>query len=174
MKILITGRPGSGKSTMVGRLRDYLEGKGLSVGGIITPEVRVGGSRWGFEVVDIASGRRALLASLETEGPRIGRYGVNLAAMDELAVPAIRRSLDEDECLVIDEIGPMELKSQEFRRAVDEALNSDVLLIAAVHRRTLQSIKKREDIRVFVVDPEKRDRVYGRIIDLLGDYHGMR
>ncbi|WP_461465524.1 nucleoside-triphosphatase, partial [Methanothermobacter thermautotrophicus] len=57
---------------------------------------------------------------------------------------------------------------------VDEALNSDVLLIAAVHRRTLQSIKKREDIRVFVVDPEKRDRVYGRIIDLLGDYHGMR
>jgi|GEM_PF-1111195 len=33
MKILITGRPGSGKSTMVGRLRDYLEGMGLSVGG---------------------------------------------------------------------------------------------------------------------------------------------
>lgn len=174
MKILITGRPGSGKSTMVGRLRDYLEGKGLSVGGIITPEVRVGGSRRGFEVVDIASGRRALLASLETDGPRIGRYGVNLAAMDELAVPAIRRAMEENECLIIDEIGPMELKSEEFRRAVDEALNSDVLLIAAVHRRTLQSIKKREDIRVFVVDPEKRDRVYGRIIDLLGDYHGMR
>ena len=63
----------------------------------------------------------------------------------------------------------MELKSEGFRRAVEEALDSEVPVVAAVHRKLVQSIRKRGDIRVFVVAPESRDHVYRRIIDLLGD-----
>ncbi|MGB9838604.1 NTPase [Methanothermobacter sp.] len=169
MKILITGRPGSGKSTLIERIKDHLELKGLSTGGIFTPEVREGSSRVGFEVVDIKSGRRGLLASVDRMGPRVGRYGVNVDVVDEIAVPAIMRALREDDCVLIDEIAPMELKSERFRRAVDEALNSDVPVVAAVHRKLVQSIRERGDIRVFVVDPDSRDHVYRRIIDLLGD-----
>jgi len=169
VKILITGRPGSGKSTLIERIKGHMEREGLSVGGILTPEVRSGSSRVGFEVVDIKSGVRGLLASVNTRGPRVGRYGVNVDVIDEVAVPAIRRAIREDDCVIIDEIAPMELKSEEFRRVVEEALDSGIPLIAAVHRNLLQSIRKRDDIRVFAVDPENRDNVYQRIIDLLGD-----
>ncbi|ADL59035.1 nucleotide kinase related protein [Methanothermobacter marburgensis str. Marburg] len=169
VKILITGRPGSGKSTLIERIKDYLELSGLSTGGIFTPEVREGSSRVGFEVVDIKSGRRGLLASVDSRGPRVGRYGVNVEVIDEIAVPAIMRALKEDDCVLIDEIAPMELKSEGFRRAVEEALDSEVPVVAAVHRKLVQSIRKRGDIRVFVVAPESRDHVYRRIIDLLGD-----
>lgn len=86
MKIVITGRPGSGKSTLVWRIRSYLEETDRSTGGIITPEIREGSSRRGFEIVDIKSGRRAVLAALDIRGPRVGRYGVSVEAVDEVAV----------------------------------------------------------------------------------------
>jgi len=168
VKIVITGRHGSGKSTLVWRIRSYLEETDRSTGGIITPEIREGSSRRGFEIVDIKSGRRAVLAALDIRGPRVGRYGVSVEAVDEVAVPALRRAMEEDEYVIIDEIAPMELKSEEFRGLVDELFSSGVNVIAAVHRGLVQSIKKRGDIKLFVINPENRDDIYREIIDLLG------
>ncbi|MEM4581054.1 MAG: nucleoside-triphosphatase, partial [Candidatus Korarchaeum sp.] len=56
-KFIITGRPGSGKSTCVAILMEGLRSKGIGFGGIRTPEVREGGIRTGFIVEDLLTGR---------------------------------------------------------------------------------------------------------------------
>jgi hypothetical protein len=45
---LLTGRPGSGKSTVIGRTVELLRERGVRVGGVVCPEVREGGGRVGF------------------------------------------------------------------------------------------------------------------------------
>ncbi len=41
MKLLVTGGPGSGKSTVFMKIVEKLRNKGLRIGGIVTPEIRV-------------------------------------------------------------------------------------------------------------------------------------
>ena len=55
MKIFLTGRPGSGKSTVLMKVMERLEAKGLKIGGITTPEVRAKGRRVAFRVVALSS-----------------------------------------------------------------------------------------------------------------------
>ncbi len=66
-KILITGPPRSGKSTLISRIIEYYSKKNYVIYGFLTPEVRMGGKRVGFDVEDIYSGKRNKLA-------RIGNY----------------------------------------------------------------------------------------------------
>ncbi len=76
MNILLTGDPGSGKSTLVQEL--IREMRGFRLAGIITPEIREGRKRSGFKIIDLVSGEEETLASVRfQEGPRVGRYGTN-------------------------------------------------------------------------------------------------
>lgn len=51
--ILITGKPGTGKSTLVSKLVDEFKAKGVTLKGFWTKEVRKEGNRIGFDVVTI-------------------------------------------------------------------------------------------------------------------------
>jgi len=51
--LLVTGAPGIGKTTVVTKTIEMLKAEGLSVGGIISREIRDGKSRVGFEIVDL-------------------------------------------------------------------------------------------------------------------------
>jgi nucleoside-triphosphatase len=51
VRLLIAGRPGSGKTTAVSRLAALLREAGLPVGGFVTTELRERGRRVGFEIV---------------------------------------------------------------------------------------------------------------------------
>lgn len=81
--ILLTGRPGVGKSTIIKAVVSRL---GQRTGGFYTREVRDAGKRTGFEIVSLA-GETNLLATkspditFATEAP-FGKYRVNLAAID--------------------------------------------------------------------------------------------
>ncbi|RLF00094.1 MAG: NTPase, partial [Thermoprotei archaeon] len=52
-----------------------------------------------------------------------------------VGVAAIRRAVEEADVVVIDEIGPMELYSEEFKAAVAEALDSPKPVVATIHVR---------------------------------------
>lgn len=160
--MLVTGPPGCGKTTVLLKLYKLLGDRGYVVGGIISPEMRREGIREGFEIVDLL-GRRGILAhiSLATSGaPMISRYGVDLRDLDEISREAFSRDAD---VFIVDEIGPMELKSNVFASEVWRKLDSETPVAAAVHFRTsagfIARVKDRSDTRLVVVTAKNRDRL---------------
>jgi len=132
MKIAVTGNPGVGKSTLV---RQVVERVPLSAGGMITAEIRKCGRRVGFSVRDLATGTEGILAHLHlADGPAFGRYRLNLRDLDEIGAGAIERAIEETQLVVVDEVGPMELHSPRFVRAVERALAEAPHLLLTVHR----------------------------------------
>lgn len=158
---IITGQPGSGKTSVIERAMTILRGRGLRAGGMYCPEIREGGVRVGFKIVDVMTGEEGILAHVnQPTGPQVSRYRVNVASVDELSESAINRALSEADFLVIDEIAPMEIHSEGFKRAVLAALDSPKPVLAVIHQRTrtgfIGEVKAREDVVIFEVADETR------------------
>ena len=132
LAILLTGVPGSGKTTAI---KEILASLNCQAGGFYTQEIRTKGRRMGFKLITL-DGREGLLAHRDFKGPhRIGRYGVDLTALETIGVEAIQQATAELDLVVIDEIGPMELISDRFRRAVLTALESDRPMLGSIVQR---------------------------------------
>jgi len=132
MKVVVTGQPGVGKTTLVERVLAEVP---LRAGGMITREIRKVGRRVGFAVIDVATGREGVLAHIHLpHGPRLGRYRVNLEDLEEVGAAAIEWAVEHAELIVVDEVGPMELKSLRFVAAVERALEAPKHLLLTVHR----------------------------------------
>jgi nucleoside-triphosphatase len=113
-----------------------LKSAGIIVGGCTTSEVRSGGVRTGFEIRDLTTGNFGQLASTSSKfGPRVGRYRVNLTDLAKVGASGLDTASTSSEMVVIDEVGPMELVSPEFRRAVRGCIESGRPLLAVIHER---------------------------------------
>ncbi|RLE48781.1 MAG: hypothetical protein DRJ31_06495 [Candidatus Methanomethylicota archaeon] len=134
MKVLITGKPGIGKTTVFMKAIEKLKQMGFKVGGMMCPEVRTGFEREGFKVIDLESKKEGWLASKKFKvGPRIGRYIVNVHDLENIGVEAVRKALSEADIVAVDEVGPMELKSKAFEKIIDDLLNSEKKALIVVH-----------------------------------------
>lgn len=158
LNLLVTGRPGVGKTTLVERVLDRLRGS-LRLAGFTTAGVRgADGQRLGFRVVTV-DGKQAELARVGLHSPlRVGRYGVNVEAFERLALPELaRRDVD---LIVIDEIGKMECASDSFRRAVHRALDAPVNVLATLgitDLAFLQAVRQRPDIELRALTESNRE-----------------
>lgn len=146
------------------RTVEALKAKGYSVGGMISRDVRSGGSRVGFEVLDLSSDKRGWLARVnQKSGPQVGKYRVNLEDLDSIGAKAIVHAVDTCDVVAIDEIGPMELFSEKFKEAVEKAVESDKLVVGVVHwkakERLIDEVKKREDAEIMTVTLENRNKI---------------
>jgi nucleoside-triphosphatase len=169
MKILLEGRPGSGKTTVVARLLDLLRARGVTLAGFVTHEVRERGRRVGFEL-ETVDGRRAMLAHVDFDGPpRVGRYGVDLAAFERLALPTLEAPR-LGRVVVIDELGKMELASPPFREAVARIFDSDADVVATVHvfaHPFTDGLKRRADVERVRLMPSNRGELPDRLLRLI-------
>lgn len=174
--ILLTGSPGTGKTTVLTKVVELLREKGCKVGGIISREVRSSGTRVGFEIVDVASSKRGWLAHVnQPTGPSVGRYRVNLEDLNNVGADAIVKAVGEADVIVIDEVGPMELFSEKFKQAVKMAVDSGKPLVGVVHWKAkdklIDEIKSRADAEVHVVNFENRNSLHiaiaEKVVDLL-------
>jgi nucleoside-triphosphatase len=121
-----------GKTTVARSLIEQLRRRGIPVAGFTTEELREEGRRVGF-AVEAIEGERAVLAHAHLPGPpRVGRYGVDLAAFERVALPALSDP-PTGAVVVIDELGKMELASAAFRQVVEALFDGDVPLAATVH-----------------------------------------
>jgi nucleoside-triphosphatase len=168
--LLLSGTPGIGKTAVLMKTISALKEKRLSVGGMISCEVREGGARVGFEIQDMASSRRGWLAHINQKaGPQVGRYRVNLEDLNAIGAQAVLDAVEKCQVIAIDEIGPMELFSEAFKDAAWKALGSRKLVIAVVHwkaeDRLIKEAKKREDAEIITVTLENREKLNQQITE---------
>jgi nucleoside-triphosphatase len=165
MKLLLTGPPGVGKTTIIHTVISALR---MPAGGFYTQEERRGGQRVGFAIKTLDGGE-GILAHIDYGGRhRIGKYGVDLSRFEALALPALEQALQEKELIVIDEIGKMELFSRRFQAMVTRILDQDERhLLGVIHQGRdsfAESIRRREDVELTSVSRADRDGLPSRII----------
>ncbi|MEM3666453.1 MAG: NTPase [Candidatus Bathyarchaeia archaeon] len=167
--LLLTGNPGVGKTTVLLRVVKVLKSEGYCVGGMISREVRSCGARIGFEILDLGSGKRGWLAHVQQRhGPQVGKYRVNLEDLKNMGANAIDNASEKSDIIIVDEIGPMELYSENFKEAMKKAVESGKLIIGTVHWRAkdklIDAIKSREDCEIYTVTYENRANLHETLI----------
>ena len=165
MKLLLTGPPGIGKTTVI---HTVLAGIEINAGGFYTHEMREGGRRVGFTLKTL-DGNEGVLAHIDYQGGhRVGRYVVDIPLFEDMALPALERAVRTKELIVIDEIGKMELFSRRFQEMVLRVLDQDerhLLGVIYQGRGTfVESIRRRADVEVIVVSHANRDELPPQLI----------
>jgi nucleoside-triphosphatase len=171
-KLLLEGRPGSGKTTVARGLVELLKEKEMSVAGFVTEEIRERGRRVGFSI-QVVGGERATLAHVELAAPvRVGRYGVDTATFERLSIPALE-SRKPEAVLVIDELGKMELVSEAFREVVTEIFSGDHAIFATVHAYRhpfTDALKERPQVKIRHITARNREGLPDQLAaELTGD-----
>ena len=155
--ILITGPPGIGKTTLIMKLARNLAD--LRPVGFYTEEIREGGTRVGFALVDFAGVRRTLSHIDIKSRNRVGRYGVDVSAFEGFlrGIPFLG---PDSQIIVIDEIGKMECMSSEFGELLKTLLDSQKPLVATIAEKgegLIADTKKRRDVEIFAMTRMNRD-----------------
>ncbi len=165
--LLVTGAPGIGKTTA---LRTVAEGlSNARICGFYTEELRAQGVRCGFRLVGF-DGTEGIIAHVDFPYPqRVGKYGVDVAAVDRLARATLTRDQD---CAVylVDEIGKMECFASGFVAAMRPLLDADKPLLATISKKGdgfIEEVKARSDIELLEVTRANRDALPADVLNWL-------
>jgi len=171
----VTGPPGIGKTSILRRTVKKLKNREYEVGGMICREVREGGVRVGFEIMDLSTETRGWLAHVnQPTGPKIGKYHVNLTDLEVIGVGAILDALQNADVLAVDELGPMEFSSTAFSKALVKAVESSKPILGTIHyglRNSLvNNIKKRDDTEILKVTYKNRENLHNLIANKISEH----
>lgn len=165
-KILITGLPGVGKTTLIIYLFEKL--KSLNPTGFYTSEIRKNSIRQGFELVS-PDGKKSVLSHVKIKSPfKVGKYGVDIPAFENF-LDSIDFLNPEYDLILIDEIGKMECHSNKFKDLTNVLLNDEKSLIATVALRGegfIAETKNHPDITMFELTRQNRNDLPDEILKL--------
>ncbi|MBS3083748.1 SWIM zinc finger family protein [Candidatus Pacearchaeota archaeon] len=153
--ILITGMPGSGKSTIL----DKVTAQYTKKVGFVTREIRKGKDREGFEI-ETHTGDKIVFAHVSFNTKyKVSKYFVNIDNLESF-LPKVSK-FREDDILYLDEVGQMQLFSEDFKKIVLKYLDSDnisLLTVSKIYENEFtKSIKNREDVITVEINNENRD-----------------
>jgi len=167
--IFVSGRPGIGKTTLIKKIVTKIKRTkpNWNITGFYTSECRQDGQRIGFNIYTLY-GQQGVLARLNDPKFkttfRVGKYSVNIADLNNIAVPSLYTNTD---LLIIDELGKMELFSLEFRKAVEHALDNYPRILGTIpyfENSFLSSIKRRPNIVIWELTQLNRKKVFEKVM----------
>jgi len=165
--ILLTGRPGVGKTTLVERIVSELN---IPPSGFYTREIREKGKRVGFQL-STWDGKTGVMSHVRFKSScRAGKYGVDIRVIDDIGVPAIEEGLALGRIIIVDELARMELFSIRFRKHVLKALNSQTPFLGTIQQRChpfLDLIRQRPDVKLIEITHKNRDTLVDFVKDQL-------
>ena len=166
--ILLTGKPGCGKTTVIKEILKKL--KGIKAAGFFTEEIREKGGRKGFKITSL-DGEEAIMAHVDIKSSyKVSKYKVDVDAVEDVGANALIKGKKNADIIVIDEIGKMELFSELFKLSVLEVLASEKKILGTITKakdKFVEDIKARDDVKIIEVARENRDALPEEIVKLL-------
>jgi nucleoside-triphosphatase len=108
-------------------------------------------------------GAAAVLAHISIRSPyRVGKYGVDVRALENTGVPALLEAAASCELIIVDEIGKMELFSEKFQAAINAIIHGGKPVLATIMLASnpfADSIKSLPNVRLLEVTAENRANV---------------
>ncbi|MFX1571422.1 MAG: NTPase [Promethearchaeota archaeon] len=169
-KILITGPPRCGKSTLISKLLDYFNKLNYTIHGFLTPEIRKKGNRIGFDIKDIYSQEYRKLARIGNYDTKykVGKYSVFVEELEEMISKLELIEFNEINLLVIDEIGKMELYSKKFQNFIRNIFSSDVTILATIGLKLKHPVKNfildLPNVSIFNLNHQNFQEIYQKIV----------
>ncbi len=153
--ILITGKPKSGKSTLLHKLIIPIHNKV----GLVANEILDERGRIGFEM-ETHTGEKATLARVDVETPyQVSKYFVDVDSLESL-IPKVS-DFNSDALPSTSEIGQLQLFSETFNELVTgylDAPNTCLATISYVYEDSFtKKVKERDDIILVEISAENRE-----------------
>ena len=162
--LLLSGKPGTGKTSLIKEAIDRVK---IEAGGFYTQEIRSAGVRQGFKIITL-DGKEAILAHINISSPyQVSKYNVDIDSLNEVGIPAIQQALKQNDLIVIDEIGKMELLSLQFQEVVLQAIQSGKKILGTIMFTShpfADEVKRRPEVITLVVSGANRNEVLNEIL----------
>ncbi|QOR35180.1 AAA family ATPase [Clostridium sp. 'deep sea'] len=165
-KIFITAKPRTGKSTAIKKVVDLIGKENCY--GFYTEEIRIDGKREGFKIITM-DGREGILASTRSESKvRLSRYGLELDTFEELCISSITNLPNTDKLIIIDEVGPIQMFSESFKKTLIEVIKEPNPIIGTIFFKDhpwIDEFKNRAEVSLIEITFDNRDEIPKKLIE---------
>jgi nucleoside-triphosphatase len=99
----------------------------------------------------------------------VGKYRVNIADLESIAIPALVRARKQGQIIVIDEIGSMELYSSQFAPEVRKCLDTGKVLATLQQRKGgfQDEVRARDDVHLIEITHMNRNSLPKDVLSML-------
>lgn len=165
--LLLSGKPGTGKTSLIKEAIDRVK---IEAGGFYTQEIRSAGVRQGFKIITL-DGKEAILAHINISSPyQVSKYNVDIDSLNEVGISAVQQALKQNDLIVIDEIGKMELLSLQFQEVVLQAIQSGKKILGTIMFTShpfADEVKRHPEVTTLVVSGASRNEALNEILTWL-------
>ena len=170
----VTGRTGTGKTKVINTLHYRLLSNNISMGGVLTRDIKNHGKRTGIEIQNISTGISYEIANVNKKtGPRLQKFRIDLENIDNYLIKELHDSSLKTDLIIIDMIGPMELFSRKFCELIETLLKQDKKILCAIQTKynhpIIKEIKELESSEIYDLNEKHKveviDSIYKSIIE---------